>query len=475
MVIALVFSELAAAIPVAGGMVRFSQFTHGALTSFSIALVSYLAAVMVAPIECMAIMQYCANFFPSLLIHNNGTTQLSNIGIASASLLMLVLCIFNTLGMKLFAKTSNTIVIWKVLIPVATVIILLFMNFHFSNFTTHKFAPFGLHGVLAALPSAGVVFSFIGFTSTIQLAAEANNPQKSIPFAIIAALILCIILYTLIQVSFIGGINPHDLAHGGWSGLRFKGDAGPIAGILGTLSVFWVIWFIKVIYADAIISPLGTGLIYTASTARINYGMSKNGYMPQWMLKLNKKGIPYLAITINFIIGLIFFLPFPSWQQMASVFVSLFVFSYTVGPIACMSLRKEKPNIKRPFKLPLANYMCMVAFYICTLLLYWDSWHVVKTMLLVLGVGYVYLALYRLITYKKTKENHPDLNWKNFGWMPLYLIGLGLISYYGSFGGKHIITFGWDFAIIAVFSTIIFFIAIMVRRKDIEDKELIAK
>ena len=64
---------------------------------------------------------------------------------------------------------------------------------------------------------------------------------------------------------------------------------------------------------------------------------------------------------------------------------------------------------------------------------------------------------------------------ENFGWMPLYLIGLGLISYYGSFGGKHIITFGWDFAIIAVFSTIIFFIAIMVRRKDIEDKELIAK
>ena len=79
-------------------------------------------------------------------------------------------------------------------------------------------------------------------------------------------------------------------------------------------------------------------------------------------------------------------MPFPSWQQMASVFVSLFVFSYTVGPIACMSLRKEKPNLKRPFKLPLANYMCMVAFYICTLLLYWDSWHVVKTMLLVLGV-----------------------------------------------------------------------------------------
>ena len=61
MVVALTFAELATTYPVAGGIARFAQFSHGTFVSFTMAWISWLAALMVAPIETMAAMQYAGN------------------------------------------------------------------------------------------------------------------------------------------------------------------------------------------------------------------------------------------------------------------------------------------------------------------------------------------------------------------------------------------------------------------------------
>ena len=79
--VALVFAELAALMPVSGGIVRFSQNSHGFITSFTIAWVSYLASVLVAPIECSAIVQYAANIFPDLITTTDSVKVLSGFGI----------------------------------------------------------------------------------------------------------------------------------------------------------------------------------------------------------------------------------------------------------------------------------------------------------------------------------------------------------------------------------------------------------
>ncbi|WP_323808254.1 hypothetical protein [Coxiella endosymbiont of Ornithodoros maritimus] len=56
-----------------------------------------------------------------------------------------------------------------------------FFDFHTTNFSSHGFATQGIKGILTALPSGGVIFSFIGYSTVIQLAGEAKNPQRSIP------------------------------------------------------------------------------------------------------------------------------------------------------------------------------------------------------------------------------------------------------------------------------------------------------
>lgn len=450
MVIALTFAELATMFPEAGGMVRFAHYSHGPFASFTIAWISWLAAVMVAPIETMAAMQYAGNYLPHLTQLSHGAHVLTHTGIGVSAIFMLLMCGVNYYGVHLFSKSNNWLVSWKLIIPVVAVVVLLSEHFSPSNFTSAHFAPYGLKGVLSALPTAGVIFSFIGYSPAIQLAGEAKNPQKAVPFAIIGSIVIAIVLYVAVEIAFIGALSPADFGHG-WAHLSFSGDAGPIAGLL---SAFGVLWFMKIIYIDAVISPLGTAFIYTASTSRVNLAMSKNGFMPSWMQKMNGHGVPWIAIGINFIVGMIFFLPFPGWQSMVSFLVSCFVLAYAAGPIACAALRTKMPDQPRPFKIPFYKPFCLTAFYICNMVILWTGWDVVWKMLLTIVIGYIIL----LISYRK---NLKTLEFMRGCWMIPYLIGVGVISYLGSFGGGiGVLPFGWDFLAVGCFSIFLFWLAL---------------
>ncbi len=458
MVIAFTFAELATSYPVAGGMVRFAQFSHGVFASFTMAWISWLAAVMVAPIETMAAVQYAGNYFPWMVHTTSGHTSLTAVGILIAAAIMLLMCVINSFTVKAFAKSNSVIVSWKLLIPIITCIALAWHHFDGSHLTQFGgFMPMGWHGVLQALPTAGVIFSFIGYSPAIQLAGEAKNPSRAIPFAIIGSLVIAIVLYVVIELVFIGALPNSSLANG-WAKLSYSGDAGPIAGLVSTLGV---VWLMRLIYIDAFISPAGTAFIYTASTARINIAMSQNGYMPEFLQKINRHGAPLWAIVLNFIVGMIFFLPFPGWQSMVSFIVSCFVLAYAIGPISCAMLRQTAPDVRRTFKLPCVNLFCVVAFIICNLIVYWTGWAVVWKMMVTILVGYVVLTIEHHCSGKVK-----DLDLKRGAWIIPYLIGLAAISYLGDFdGGRQWITFGWDFVVIALFSIAIFYYALWCGRE----------
>lgn len=459
MFVALTFSELAAMLPVVGGTARFIQFSHGTFASFTLAWVAWLAAVVVAPIETMAMLQYASTYLPSLMhadADGIGHT-LSLQGVLIAAIFMLMMCYVNTLGAKIFSKTNNIVIIWKLAVPLLTILLLFFTAFHTKNIVVAGFAPSGLKGVLHALPAAGVIFSFIGYSPAIQMAGEAKNPQRTVAFSVLGAILFCIAMFSLLQLAFILAVPTASL-HEGWAHLSFSGDAGPVAGLL-TLLGFFV--FVKVLYIDAVISPLGTAFIYTGSTARMNYAMSKNGYMPKFLQELNKKHMPHKAIWVNFAVGMLFFAPFPGWQKMVSFLVSCFVLSYAVGPVALLALRKQLPDQARPFQLPYAKLLSFMAFYICNLIIYWTGWGVVSRMLIVVLIGYAVLLVSR-------KGSLRGLDIEKGLWLLPYILGLGLVSYLGSFAGKGLITFGWDFVVLFIFSALILLMAYYSRFSTVE-------
>lgn len=449
--IALTFAELSTSFPVAGGSVRFLQLSHGPLVSFAMSWIGWLASVAVAPIETMALLNYAANYLPWLMKYVNGVHVLTTPGLVAAALLLYFLCVLNVVGVKVLTKTNSTVVVLKLLVPITTIILLFSLSFSWQNFTAHGFAAGGLHGILAALPSAGVIFSFIGYSPAIQLAGEAKNPQRSLPIAIVGSLVICLVLYVLLQTVFIGSL-PASAYADGWDRLQFAGDAGPFAGIAMALGLAW---FAKILFIDAAVSPYGTALIYTATAGRMCYALAQNGFLPDFFLKVNRFGIPARVIFLNFVIGMFLFLPFPTWQNMMSFLVSSFVFSFAVGPLSLIVLRKTMPQQPRPFQVPAAQWFCLTAFYVCNLIVYWTGWTINSKMLIAIVLGYVVLAI-----YKQTRHGaHLDLQWAKAWWMFFYIGIIGMVSYLGSFDGKGVIPFGWDFLVLAVVSWVIFELA----------------
>lgn len=265
----------------------------------------------------------------------------------------------------------------------------------------------------------------------------------------------CLILYVGLQIAFIGALSPTTLASG-WGHISFSGDVGPFAGLAAGLGL---VWLLKLLYVDAAVSPLGAGLIYVTSTARILYAMSEIGTIPKWLTHLNKQGFPVAAIFLNFLIGMFLFLPLPGWQAMVSFLVSGMVISYAVGPIALLCLRRELPDEKRLFKLPMANILCPLAFYFCNLMSYWTGWETLSKLSIAMGIGLMFFVV-ALMRGKLSKEN---IGLKSAIWIIPYLAGLFLISYLGAFGGKNIIPFGWDFLVIGLFSLVIIYLAVLNR------------
>lgn len=451
--IAFTFAELSSMFPLAGGMVRFAEISYGSFLSFTLGWIIWLSCVSVAPVETLAIIQYMANFFPDLISKQGSAHVLTFDGFLCAAAIMFLLNILNSFGMKIYSRISSFLVIFKLAVPLVTCLTLIWLcHSNSSALIWHPLSPHGLRGIISALPLGGVIFSFIGYSTAIQLAEEAKNPAKAIPIAIIGSISFCIILYTLLQVAFILALKPEFIANG-WHALAFSGDNGPFASLLAMLGLNTLV---TIIFIDAIVSPMATGFIYTASSARVSYALSLTGLFSKRLNDINQKGIPGKALFMNYCIGLLLFLPFPAWQKLISFIVSAFVVSYIIGPLSIVKLRKSHPDAKRSFKVPFPNIFCVFAFYICNLLIFWTSWQTVSKLLIFIGIGIGFFS-WRL--YKQPDEE----KWSSLArsaWFFPYLLGLSIISYLGSFGGTGIIPFGYDFLVIALFSIGIYYIVI---------------
>src|SRR5947209_10746986 len=220
---------------------------------------------------------------------------------------MAVFTVVNILGVRWLARANTPITAWKIAIPIVAIVALMTTRFHGANFhAAGGFMPFGFHGVFSAMATGGVIFAYQGFEQAVQLGGESRNPRRNIPIAVIGAMILGVVIYMLLQVAFLAALDPQNLQHG-WTKLAFNGLVGPFAGLASAVGLSWLA---VLLYIDAAISPGGTGLLYTGTSARVSYALSRNGWWPGWFGGLSVRGIPLVSTFLSFAVGVIVFLPF---------------------------------------------------------------------------------------------------------------------------------------------------------------------
>ena len=455
-ILALVHAELGGMYPVSGGTARFPHFAYGSIAGMSFGFFSWVQAVTVAPIECFAVMQYLSYYWHGLF--DDTTQQVTGLGYAMSFILLAIFTGVNFFAMRLFNRVNSTIMWWKIAIPVATIIILLF-KFHPKNFGSHGgWTPLGTKALFAAIPGAGIVFAYLGFEQADQLAAEVKDPQRNLPRAIILAMLIGTAVYILLQIVFIGALQPSQLDHG-WAALANNQGLihGPLAFIAGAAGLGWLATILRV---DAFISPSGTGLIYVTSTSRVSYGLARNRYYPQVFAKVDKRGVPWFSVIAAFVLGLVFLLPFPSWTALVNIITDASLLMYAGAPLAMGVFRRRLPHANRPYKMPGAVVLGPVSFIIANLIVYWSGFLTVWKLGLVLLVGYVIIGVFMALDPQR-----PKLEWKHGLWLPAYLVGMGIISWQGAFDGGAVkaplntnaIPFGWDFLVVAAFSLGIYY------------------
>src|SRR6266566_4823980 len=411
MVLGLVYAELGAMYPVAGGTGRFPHFAFGSAAGVGFGFFAYLQAVTIAPIECFAFMQYASFYWHS--IYDTTTGNVTGVGFILTIVLMAVFVAVNFLAMRIFARVNNVLTWWKVAVPILAIIVLLF-KFHGGNFTAGGagFMPGGAKALFSALPAAGIIFAYSGFEQADQLAGEVKDPQRNLPRAIILAVTIGIIIYCLLQFAFIGAMPPNLLGKG-FAGITNTDIlSGPFAGLAGVVGLAWLAFILRI---------------------------------------------------AAFIIGLFFLLPFPSWHSLVGLITGASVLMYAGGPLSMGAFRGQVPDANRPYRMPAAAVLCPLAFIVADLLIYWSGFEVVWKLGVVLVIGYVIMGILMALDPQR-----PPLDWKNAIWMPVWLIGMGIISWQGQFSGQSSKTpkppintgnlgFWWDILAVAGFSVVIYY------------------
>jgi amino acid transporter len=468
-ILALVHAELGGMYPVAGGTARFPHLAYGSVAGVSFGFFSWLQAITVAPIECYAVMEYGQYYWHS--IYNPVKLQITGLGFGMTIILMAIFTCINFLAVRLFARVSNAIMWWKIAIPVLAIIVLLGFKYHGGNFSagapgpivkgahvdgTGGFMPFGIKEVFYAIPSAGIVFAYLGFEQADQLAGEVRNPQRNLPRAIIIACLLGTLVYCLAQVALIAAM-PTRFLHFGFAGISSSNPVAvyPFAAVaaFGGLA-----WLATLLHIDAFVSPFGTGLIYQTSTSRIGYGLARNKYYPRPLQWTDRNGVPWVSLICAFLFGLVFLLPFPSWQSLVGLVTGASVLMYAGAPLSLSAFRRQVPDQPRPYKIPGEMWLSPLAFIVANMIIYWSGFNVIWKLGVCIVIGYALIGVCMIFDSER-----PKLDWRSAQWLPFYLIGMGIISWQGQYGSGAAplntdrIPFWWDMLVVAGFSLIIFY------------------
>jgi amino acid transporter len=406
------------------------------------------------------------------MLHAEGAKAglLNGRGLVIAILLMILFTAMNLAGAKFMSESNALVVIWKTAIPILAIVVVASLSFHPGNFTAGGgFAPFGVHGIFAALP-AGVVFALQGFEQCVQLAGEAKNPKKDLSRALIIAMAIGATLYTLLQVVFIAGTDPAHVAEN-WNS-PLGGDPSDYGAWYTLALAVGAGWLATLLIIDAVVSPAGTGIVYLGTTARLSYALGEEDEMPGFLSQVDKRGTPVNSILVAAVVGVACFGPFPSWNKLVGVVTGATAIMYAFAPVSLAALHKEDGERERPYRMPWPKFLLPAGFCSANLILYWGGYDYTWKLAVALIVG---LILFGIGAARAGTDTMSML--RSAFWIGPWILGMVLIGLAGRYGdgSKSWLPEWIDLLVVIAFSLVMFYWAVQETMSKAKVQEAIAK
>jgi basic amino acid/polyamine antiporter, APA family len=338
---ALCYAELASAVPVSGSSYSYAYATLGEVVAMGVAACLLLeygvssAAVAVGWSEYLN--QFLGNLFgfqiPEILSKSPEAGGIINL----PAIVLVALCAMLLIrGASESAKVNATMVMIKLAV-LALFIVIGLTGFDTDNFA--NFAPFGATGITAA--AGTIFFAYIGLDAVSTAGEEVKNPRRTMPLAIIIALVTVTTVYVLVAVVAVSA-QPYT---------EFEGQEAGLAQILE--NIVGATWPGTLLAAGAIISIFSVTLVTIYGQTRILFAMGRDGMLPSFFEQVNPRtrtpvnNTIVVAIVVALLAGL---LPIDFLAEMTSIGTLV---AFLVVSVGVVILRRTAPDLPRGFKVPL--------------------------------------------------------------------------------------------------------------------------
>ena len=378
------YTELACAIPKAGGVFDYATRALGKDLGFIAGMAQIIEFVFAPPAIAAAIGAYFHIFFPAIPVTAIAVTAyllftaLNISGIRAAAAFELIITIFAVFELLLFAGIT---------LP----------HFQMKHLVANPL-PNGWVGVWASIPFA--IWFFLGLEGVANVAEETINPQKNVLKGFGSALGTLIILCVLTFVSSVGVA--------GWEAIVYPvpGEAttsdSPLPLALGKITgnEGWMYHLLITIGLMGLVASFH-GIILAAGRATFEFG--RVGFIPKVLGNVNARyKTPANALVANMVAGIVALLTGKTGEIIImACFGALTI--YIIASIAILSLRKKEPELERPFKVPFYPAFPIIALVIASV-----SLVAMATLNLTLALIYFSILAISYICFHYFVKNNPD-------------------------------------------------------------------
>jgi basic amino acid/polyamine antiporter, APA family len=345
---ALCYAEIASMIPIAGSTYSYAYAAFGVFVAWFIGwdlLLEYLFAASTVAVGW-------GGYFVSMLDSMGLTVphSLSNApfgddpGVLNlpAILVVVLTCGLLIRGTKESARTNN------VMVGVKVAVLLLFVvvgAFSIDTANWHPFVPpneggFGDYGISGILRGAGLVFfAYVGFDAVSTAAAESRDPKRTVPFGLLATVVISTALYVAIGL-VMTGMAPY----------RTLNVADPLSQALK--EVGGLAWLESLVNVAAIVGLFGTVLVTFYGQTRILMRMSGDGMLPDRFGGVSYRfKTPVFSTLVCMVLGLAIagLVPVDVLGDLVSIGT---LFAFLIVCSGVLVLRRTHPDLERPFRVP---------------------------------------------------------------------------------------------------------------------------
>ena len=366
---AICYSEFAAMIPVSGSAYTYAYCTLGESVAWIIGWNLSLEYLMSASAVAVGWSQYVVNILAAGGIHLPAALTNAPLDKGPDSFLVATGAVINLpavlivllLGWILYigikeSATVNSIMVW---IKVAVIVVFILAGLSYVDTANwHPYLPpntgkdgeFGTSGLLRG--AAIIFFSYVGFDAASTTARETRNPQRDVPLGILGALIISAVLY-IAMAAVMTGMVPYT---------KLGADAPVAVALDAHPQLAWLGLLVKI---GAIVGMTSVILMSMLGQPRIFLAMADDGLLPPSMRKVHPKyRTPHVATAITTVLAAAVAGLFP--LNILGELISMgILLAFTGVCVGVLVLRSTRPNLKRPFRVPLAPLTCVLGAVIC--------------------------------------------------------------------------------------------------------------